>query len=87
MTGVVPRVMTAVWILLLVVTIASFAVGAGHVGGTTTTAVVVIVAGFGKAFLVGHHFMEIRGAPTPLRAAFAAWVCGFGALCLAFVVS
>lgn len=87
MTGVVPRLTTAVWVLLVVVTVASFWVGTGHVGGTTVTAATVIGAGFGKAFLVGRHFMEIGGAPAPLRWAFTAWIWGFGALCLGLVVS
>ena len=87
MTSGVPRITTAVWVILIAVTIASFWVGTGHVGGTRQAAVLVIGAAFGKAFLVGRHFMEIGGAPVPLRVVFNAWICGFGALCLAFVAS
>ena len=87
MTGIVPRKVTAVWVLLIAVTTASFLIGVGHVGGTTAAATVVVGAGFGKAYLVGQHFMEISAAPFQLRLAFAAWVLGFGGLCLGLVVS
>lgn len=87
MIAVVPRRVTAVWVLLVGVTAASSWIGTGHVGGARAAAVLVVGAAFGKAFLVGRHFMEIGGAPAALRWVFTAWTCGFGALCLGFVVS
>lgn len=86
MISIVPRVTTAVWVVLVAVTVGSFWVGTGHVGGTTAAAVTVIGAGFGKAYLVGRHFMEIGGAPRPLRWLFTGWVVGFCAVCLGLVI-
>jgi flagellar motor component MotA len=88
-TGV-PRRTTIVWLVLVGLTVASLWVGTGHLpaGGTAqASAAAVVGAAFVKAHLVGRHFMEIGGAPAALRWVFTAWTCGFGALCLAFVVS
>ncbi len=86
--AVVPRRTTVVWLALCLVTVASFWVSTGHTGASTkATAGAVVALGFAKAFLVGRHFMEIREAPLPLRAAFALWTGLFGTLCVFFVLS
>lgn len=57
------------WLMLIAATLLSYALGAEHGVGA---AVVVVVFGIAavKIRLVGLDFMELRGAPTPLRAAF-----------------
>ncbi|MCW3040456.1 MAG: hypothetical protein JWM31_2361, partial [Solirubrobacterales bacterium] len=41
------------------------------------TAIALVLA-FGKAWIVGHEFMELRHAPPLLRRVFAGWVLVVG---------
>jgi caa(3)-type oxidase subunit IV len=60
-----------VWAALVAFTLISFALGGEHVvDAKTLAAVIVIGIGAIKIRLVGLHFMELRGAPLPLRAVF-----------------
>jgi hypothetical protein len=60
---------TPVWVVLVVVTIVSWAVGAKH---ETGSAVAVLVLGLAliKVRFIGLDFMELRQAPVLLRAMF-----------------
>lgn len=60
---------TVVWIVLIVATIASWAVGSEHRIGS---AIGVLVLGIAlvKVRFVGLDFMELRNAPLALRAMF-----------------
>ncbi len=70
-----------VWAGLVVVTLLSWWAGAHHpAGGDGARAVfaLVLAVAFGKAWVVGREFMELRHAPVALRRAFDAWVLVFG---------
>ena len=60
---------TAVWVVLVVLTVVSFVVGADHGTGADVALIVLTVAAV-KVRLVGLDFMELRNAPLPLRFAF-----------------
>lgn len=57
------------WLLLIAATIVSWAVGADHGTGSAVAVIVLAIAAI-KVRLVGLDFMELRSAPTGLRAAF-----------------
>lgn len=66
-----------VWGALVVFTVASFALGGEHlIENKTLAAAIVLGIGAIKVRLVGLHFMELRGAPVALRAAFEAYCAG-----------
>jgi len=60
---------TAVWAILVVATLVSWAVGSEHGIGSAIALVVLGVAMI-KVRFVGLDFMELRRAPVALRAAF-----------------
>jgi hypothetical protein len=57
------------WLILIVATLVSFAVGVEHGTGAGIVVVVLGIAAI-KIRLVGLDFMELRHAPVPLRALF-----------------
>jgi hypothetical protein len=63
---------TVVWIVLVVATIVSWAVGSDHGTGSAIAVVVLGVAVF-KVRYVGLDFMELRRAPLLLRVIFEAY--------------
>jgi heme/copper-type cytochrome/quinol oxidase subunit 4 len=66
-----------VWAALVVFTVLSFALGGEHlIDHQTLAAALVLGIGAVKVRLVGMHFMELRGAPVALRAAFEAYCAG-----------
>lgn len=70
----------AVWLVLVCATVLSYLLGAGHDPGSGELAIAaVLVLAFGKTWLVGRWFMELREAPSALRGAFDAWVAVVGA--------
>lgn len=69
----------ASWLFLVAATILSWAVGAEHGTGSMVAVAVLGIAAI-KVRLVGLDFMELRHAPTPLRAAFEAYCLGMWAL-------
>jgi Prokaryotic Cytochrome C oxidase subunit IV len=76
-SGVAPRRVTVVFACLVIATCVTWWLGSGHglSGGALRFAVgVTIVIAFAKIYFIGQDFMELRHAPTALRAAFAAWV-------------
>lgn len=66
---------TLVWVLLVVATATSWAIGTDHGSAASHSAASIMnfVVAFVKVRLVGRHFMELRGAPVPLRGAFDAY--------------
>lgn len=66
-----------VWAALVAFTVASFALGGEHLveNGILASAVVLGIGAI-KVRLVGLNFMELRGAPMALRAAFEAYCVG-----------
>ncbi|BBX20383.1 hypothetical protein CRI77_03545 [Mycolicibacterium duvalii] len=67
------------WLLLVGATVVSWAVGADHGTGSGAAVLVLAIAAV-KIRLVGLDFMELRGAPLPLRAAFECYCVGMWAL-------
>jgi hypothetical protein len=77
MIRVAPRRVTVVFACLVIATCVTWWLGSGHglSGGTLRFAVAAtIVIAFAKIYFIGQDFMELRHAPTALRAAFATWV-------------
>jgi caa(3)-type oxidase subunit IV len=65
---------TAVWVLLIAATAATWTLGTQHgLGNHTTASVVILLIAFVKVRLVGLYFMELRDAPTVLRGMFEAY--------------
>lgn len=60
------------WLILIVATLVSFAVGVEHGTGAGIVVVVLGIAAI-KVRLVGLDFMELRHAPVPLRVLFEAY--------------
>lgn len=90
MTELVSRSVLGVWSLLVAATLVTWWVGADHppdLAGVRIGAVVAIVIAFGKVWLIGRHFMELREAARPLRYAFDGWVLVVGAALAALAVS
>lgn len=69
-----------VWLVLLLATFATWWLGAGHTWarGASWELVLLLAAAFGKVYLVGTEFMELRHAPRTLHFTFALWVVVFG---------
>jgi hypothetical protein len=67
------------WVVLIVATLVSFALGADHGTGSVLAVVVLGIAAL-KIRLVGLDFMELRSAPVPLRIAFEGYCAGLWAL-------
>ncbi len=67
------------WLILVALTLASFALGADHDAGSLIAVGVLAIAAF-KVRLVGLDFMELRHAPIPLRAAFEVYCVALWAL-------
>ena len=68
---------TAVWAVLVAATLASWALGTDRVvHGYTVASVAVLIIAFIKVRLVGLYFMELREAPTALRAVFETYCVG-----------
>jgi hypothetical protein len=57
------------WLVVIVATLISYALGADHGTGSAMVVLVLVIAAI-KVRLVGLDFMELRSAPVPLRAAF-----------------
>ena len=67
------------WLVLIVATLLSFALGADHGTGSIMVVVVIAIAAI-KVRLVGLDFMELRSAPLPLRLAFEGYCVGLWAM-------
>lgn len=68
---------TLVWLLLIVATCASWALGTDHASFSSDAAVVtvgIITIAMTKVRFVVHYFMEVRSAPIALRFIFEAWM-------------
>lgn len=76
--GAAHRTVTAVWLILCLVTALSVSLGGGspETAGGAGLAVAVLGAAFAKVYLVMHYFMELGEAPRPWRAVFIAWCVG-----------
>ena len=72
------RICTVVWVILMLLTIASYLVFEGQLDRLGVSeeagAITLLVIAFFKVRLVIIHFMEVGHAILPLRAALEAWV-------------
>lgn len=79
--------LTIVWVVLTLVTIASWLTarggGSAHVVNATVTVVVLLIAAV-KTQLVVWHFMEVRQSPRWLKVTTGSWLVGLFALLLGF---
>jgi hypothetical protein len=81
------RSITVVWLLLVAVTLVSWAIGAHeHINGNSAITFTVLTIAFLKVRLVMFHFMEVRFAPLPLKIPCNAWVILVGTGLLALYV-
>ncbi|MDX1875103.1 cytochrome C oxidase subunit IV family protein [Mycolicibacterium sp. 120266] len=71
---------SVVWFVLVAATLASWTLGVGHELPDRYAAVGIIVIAFVKVHFVGRYFMELRDAPSVLKAVFGAWNVGVAAL-------
>lgn len=87
MTHYLRSPLTLVWALLTTITVVSWLTardgGSAHLVNVTVTVVVLAIAAV-KAQLVIWHFMEVRRAPTWLRATTIGWLVVLFALLLGF---
>jgi Prokaryotic Cytochrome C oxidase subunit IV len=68
---------SAVWLVLTLATVLSWALGHNH-GGHTLTALAIIVIAIVKVRFVGLYFMELRAAPIALHGIFEAYCAAVG---------
>jgi len=81
MTGLLRTPATAVWVVLIAATAASWTLGSQHgVHGHTLASVIILLIAFIKVRLVGLYFMELREAPIVLRGLFEAYCLAVCAL-------
>jgi heme/copper-type cytochrome/quinol oxidase subunit 4 len=65
---------TAIWGLLIAMTLTSWWLGTDHgISNVQTASVLVLLVAFFKVRFVGLYFMELRNAPLPLRGLFEGW--------------
>jgi hypothetical protein len=64
---------TAVWLLLVIATLVSWESAQAGGDHRLTTSAVLFIA-FVKVRFIGLDFMELRGAPRPLRTIFELWL-------------
>jgi hypothetical protein len=77
---------TAVWLALVLATLASWTLGVGHDLGAKHAGVVILVIAFVKVRFIGRYFMELRDAPVPLLTLFEAWVAVVAAMTIGIFV-
>lgn len=67
------------WLGLVLATLVSWRLGAGHGGDHRTAGTIIIVVALAKVLVVGWYFMGLRDAPRWLNGAFAGWTVVVGA--------
>jgi heme/copper-type cytochrome/quinol oxidase subunit 4 len=74
MTTLLRTPATVVWVLLIVATAVSWALGVQHgLHDHQLSSVIILLIAFIKVRLVGMYFMELREAPNVLRGLFEAY--------------
>jgi hypothetical protein len=89
MTAFVTPRLWWVWLALMLATLFSWWTAAGRPFETSAAqvgAAVALAVGFGKVWLIGMHFMELREAPLGLRRAFDGWTVVVGGLVVSLVL-
>lgn len=78
-----------VWLALVLATLFTWWTAATHPLQTSSAqlgAAVAIAVGFGKVWLIGMHFMDVRASPIMLRGAFHAWTLLVGGMVIALAL-
>lgn len=75
-----------VWLILIAITLASWAVGHTGAAAMTSGAIALLLA-FAKVAIVAWDFMEIRHAPLWLQIVTGAWVIGATTLLVSMYAS
>ena len=80
---------TAVWVLLIAATVASWALGTDHgfVDSHTAASITILVVAFVKVRFIGLYFMDLKDAPLALRAIMEFYCVAVCALVLAFYLA
>ncbi len=89
MTAFLPGRVWAVWLALVLATLFSWWAAAGRPFENTSAqlgAAIVIALGFGKVWLIGMHFMDLRQSPLLLRRIFNIWTMLVGGVLVALVL-
>ena len=74
MTALLRTPATAIWMVLIVATMTSLALGTEHgINSHNLASTAILLIAFIKVRLVGLYFMELREAPTVLRGLFEAY--------------
>ena len=74
MTALLRTPATAIWMVLIVATMTSLALGTEHgINSHNLASTAILLIAFIKVRLVGLYFMELRDAPTVLRSLFEAY--------------
>lgn len=77
-----------IWLLLVLATVASWAFGHGlGIHDVQTAGIAIIAVSMLKFRLILFEFMELRGAPTPMRVVGEVWSLGLGAVLIALFLS
>jgi hypothetical protein len=87
--GAVPRRVTVVFAGLVVATCITWSLGSTPSptdNASGLAAVLTILIAFAKIYFIGRDFMELRFAPSVLRAAFNVWVGAVAVTAVAVMV-
>jgi Prokaryotic Cytochrome C oxidase subunit IV len=90
MTTLLRANVTVAWLILTGLTVISWALGTEHGFGSNhvPASLVIIVVAIFKVRIVGLYFMELREAPTQLRAPFEVYcVLLLGLLCVMYLLA
>jgi hypothetical protein len=88
--GAVPRRVTVVFAGLVVATCITWWLGSGSSptgNGVSLAATLTVLIASAKVYFIGRDFMELRSAPSVLRAAFNVWVGVVAVAAIALVVA
>lgn len=78
---------TAVWGLLIAATLMSWWIGGHELGAPSGAGALIILVAFVKVRFVASHFMELRHAPTALRAVVDAYCLVVGGLLIGLLLA
>lgn len=89
MTSFIPGRIWIVWLVLVVATLFSWWTAAGRPFDSSTAQLggaIAVAIGFGKTWLIGRHFMDLRDARSAVRRVFDAWTVLVGGSVVALVL-
>lgn len=89
MTSFISGRIWIVWLALVVATLFSWWTAAGLPFDTSAAQLggaIAVAIGFGKTWLIGRHFMDLRDARSMVRRVFDAWTVLIGGSVVALVL-